>query len=471
MTSAYILVAAVLILGGVLATLGDRLGSKVGKARLRLFNLRPRQTAVVITVVTGVLISGSTLGLLFALSKSLRQGIFQLDQILTQRLNELNAVVAEKEAAETALAKARSDRQEMETALEATSDKFQLAQKQLKNLAKEVLPLRSEIKTLREQRQQLAEQKQGLMGQISQRDQQLSDRQTQLEALTTQQETLQGELNTRDQDIRTLDQQIAAKDQQLQSREQRLKELEVAMDGVRREVIILQEYYDNYQALRAGDVVITRGQVLASGVFRLRELDEAVQVIDTFLAEANRQAIQMTQPPSNQNFSRRVLRISTAQVEQIVEQLNLREEYVLRIVSAGNYVEGETGVRVFADFSPNERIFRGGDIVARYSPDRPGEGNTTNGETPVKNREIVEYLLTSTQFRARRAGLLGDIQIENGATRTWIDFLERLENLSPTIEEVRAIAQKDSYSSGPLSLRILVFSQGKVILSSEMSVS
>lgn len=42
------------MLGGILSTLGDRLGSKVGKARLSLFNLRPRKTAVVITALTEV---------------------------------------------------------------------------------------------------------------------------------------------------------------------------------------------------------------------------------------------------------------------------------------------------------------------------------------------------------------------------------------------------------------------------------
>ncbi|NJN75689.1 MAG: DUF3084 domain-containing protein [Synechococcaceae cyanobacterium RL_1_2] len=76
MTSALVLILAILLLGGLIAALGDRLGTKIGKARLRIFNLRPKQTAILVTVVTGVLISASTLGILFALSKSLRQGIF-----------------------------------------------------------------------------------------------------------------------------------------------------------------------------------------------------------------------------------------------------------------------------------------------------------------------------------------------------------------------------------------------------------
>jgi uncharacterized protein (DUF3084 family) len=58
----WLLILAVLILGGVLSTLGDRLGSRIGKARLSLFQLRPRKTAVLVTVLTGSLISALTLG-------------------------------------------------------------------------------------------------------------------------------------------------------------------------------------------------------------------------------------------------------------------------------------------------------------------------------------------------------------------------------------------------------------------------
>jgi uncharacterized protein (DUF3084 family) len=38
----WLLILALLVLGGILSTLGDRLGSRVGKARLSLLNMRPR---------------------------------------------------------------------------------------------------------------------------------------------------------------------------------------------------------------------------------------------------------------------------------------------------------------------------------------------------------------------------------------------------------------------------------------------
>ena len=66
MSSGYILIVAILILGGVIAASGDRIGTRVGKARLSLFKLRPKQTATLVTIVTGSLIAALTLGILIA---------------------------------------------------------------------------------------------------------------------------------------------------------------------------------------------------------------------------------------------------------------------------------------------------------------------------------------------------------------------------------------------------------------------
>ncbi len=87
----WILIISLLFLGGVLSTLGDRLGSRVGKARLSIFNLRPRSTAVLITVLTGSLISALSLGLMLLVSRQLRVGLFELNNLQSK------IKVAEKE--------------------------------------------------------------------------------------------------------------------------------------------------------------------------------------------------------------------------------------------------------------------------------------------------------------------------------------------------------------------------------------
>ncbi len=95
----WLLIIALLLLGGVLSTFGDRLGSKVGKARLSIFNLRPRTTAVLITVLTGSFISALSLGFLLLVSRQLRVGLFALDDLQTKlRVSRLALAPLQKES-------------------------------------------------------------------------------------------------------------------------------------------------------------------------------------------------------------------------------------------------------------------------------------------------------------------------------------------------------------------------------------
>ena len=71
----------ILILGGILSTLGDRLGTRVGKARLSIFKLRPKSTAVLITVFTGSIISAISFATMVVFDRDLRVGLFQLEDI------------------------------------------------------------------------------------------------------------------------------------------------------------------------------------------------------------------------------------------------------------------------------------------------------------------------------------------------------------------------------------------------------
>ena len=131
------LILALLVLGGVLSTLGDRLGSRVGKARLSLFNMRPRRTAVLITVLTGSLISALSLGLLLLVSRQLRVGLFELDG-LQQRLNDSRKQL---DAAETERRKARQDIARIEAALST-------AKQRAETLRNELAPLEADRERL-----------------------------------------------------------------------------------------------------------------------------------------------------------------------------------------------------------------------------------------------------------------------------------------------------------------------------------
>lgn len=49
------------IMGGLIAYMGDKLGTKVGKRRMSLFGLRPKHTSIIVTIVTGLLVAAARL--------------------------------------------------------------------------------------------------------------------------------------------------------------------------------------------------------------------------------------------------------------------------------------------------------------------------------------------------------------------------------------------------------------------------
>ena len=55
------LIAVLVVTGGAIAFIGDRLGTKIGKKRLSIFGLRPRHTSNVVTVITGFVITALTI--------------------------------------------------------------------------------------------------------------------------------------------------------------------------------------------------------------------------------------------------------------------------------------------------------------------------------------------------------------------------------------------------------------------------
>ncbi len=77
----YILVAVLIAAGALIAYLGDLVGRKLGRRRLTIFGLRPRHTAILFSVVSGVFITIVTLGTAVLVSRDVRTGLFQVNQL------------------------------------------------------------------------------------------------------------------------------------------------------------------------------------------------------------------------------------------------------------------------------------------------------------------------------------------------------------------------------------------------------
>ncbi len=85
---AWILIALLILLGGLIAPFGDILGTKIGKARFSILRLRPKKTATIITIITGGFISSISIGLLILVSEEFRQRLFVDIPFLQKTLDE-----------------------------------------------------------------------------------------------------------------------------------------------------------------------------------------------------------------------------------------------------------------------------------------------------------------------------------------------------------------------------------------------
>ncbi|HBB34172.1 MAG TPA: DUF3084 domain-containing protein [Cyanobacteria bacterium UBA8803] len=516
MTSAYILIAAILVMGGVLATLGDRIGTRVGKARLSLFNLRPRNTATLVTILTGSLISASTLGVLFGLSESLRDGVFELDDIL-QKLRharrDYETVKNQKDQVEKALGAAKAEQAKVQERLDETNRNFQEARTQLKKVSQQATILRNEIKSLLAERQQLIQERNKLNQEITQlkelvaqrdleldqREQQLKEKDNRLKEkdnrLKKQDQKLvetdrrlkekDNRLKEQDQELKEQDQLIAAiaqrelllkeaitqretrlqeleaqltqREEQLAERNQQLQEREKQLAFLEQQVEVLEQYYQNYQVLRQGNVALLRGQILAFGVVRIVEPSAASTAVDQLLREANRTALEIIQP-SNGEPDEPLVQITETQAKQLINQIKDGRDYVVRILSAGNYVVGEHPIQVFADAAINQVVFEAGDILGTISTDA-----STMTDRQIQQR--LDQLLAAAQFRARRAGVLGKIQVGDGTPTTLVRFIEQLKQYDQPLE-ISAVAQEVANTAGPLKMQLVVTQNGQVIFGS-----
>lgn len=96
-TSSFLLILVLILLSGVIAYVGDFLGRRVGKRKLSVLALRPRYTAILISIITGILISTITLAILSVASQDVRTALFGMEE-LKAKLASLNEEVLSRNA-------------------------------------------------------------------------------------------------------------------------------------------------------------------------------------------------------------------------------------------------------------------------------------------------------------------------------------------------------------------------------------
>ena len=274
------LILVLAIMGGAIAFIGDKLGSKIGKKRLSIFGLRPYHTSVLMTVITGIMIAAATLGVLAVTSKDVKTALFGMEKLKT----ELIALNNDKLTAQQELA-----------------DKNKL----IASLDNQIKETTASLEEMQSERDAINAQLVALQERYAQADTDLAAMKAEVETLEASREKLNAEI----------------------------KELEDATAQLRAGLI----------AIREGEVVFRAGEVLYSGILNagLSE-EENDKQMDTFLAAAN-QAILARMEVKTKDVQALWLPNTMVQEAKKVLAASRGTMYI-RICAAGNIISGEMAV-------------------------------------------------------------------------------------------------------------------------------
>lgn len=163
------LILILAVMGGIIAFLGDKLGSKIGKKKMSLFGLRPYHTSVLITIVTGIAVAAATMGALTLVSEDVRTALFGMNRLKS----EIAALNSDKQAVEAELsgqnAKVKALDEEIKVSSSALADANRqkvISQKQLKEVQGRYREAEAGLAATKEQVSSLAASRDKLQGEV-----------------------------------------------------------------------------------------------------------------------------------------------------------------------------------------------------------------------------------------------------------------------------------------------------------------
>lgn len=391
------LIVVLVLTGGVIAFIGDRLGSKVGKKKLSLFGLRPRHTSILVTIITGILITTVTFGILAIASKDVRTALFGMNKLKAE-LNEKQSMLEE---ASGALVNVKND-------LNTTKEEYAKSKKDLEETQEDLEIAQQAAELLRQEQVALQNRNQELW----------SDNQTLIEH----------------------NQRLAENNQFLLANNESLKADNLELEKTNND---LQEGIEN---IRERPIIYRVGELLASGV--IKKTDDPVKIqndLNQIIALANSKIIDRLGTEGSKDG----VWIYPIEYQKAMDRLKqAKGDTVIRLIVAANLVKGDP-VLTELEMHPNRVVYQENEFVYQKIYNVPIDGS--NSEM------LISDFLRNVNMTAINNGILpnpltGTVGVING---NQIYAIEKAlaENRGKDVL-ISAFAAADTEVLGPLRLHI-----------------
>lgn len=391
------LIVVLVLTGGVIAFIGDRLGSKVGKKKLSLFGLRPRHTSILVTIITGILITTVTFGILAIASKDVRTALFGMNKLKAE-LNEKQSMLEEASGALV----------NVKNALNTTKEEYAKSKKDLEESQEDLEIAQQAAELLRQEQVALQNRNQELW----------SDNQTLIEH----------------------NQSLAQNNQFLLANNESLKADNLELEKTNSD---LQEGIEN---IRERPIIYRVGELLASGV--IKKTDDPVKIqndLNQIIALANSKIIDRLGTEGSKDG----VWIYPIEYQKAMDRLKqAKGDTVIRLIVAANLVKGDP-VLTELEMHPNRVVYQENEFVYQKIYNVPIDGS--NSEM------LISDFLRNVNMTAINNGILpnpltGTVGVING---NQIYAIEKAlaENRGKDVL-ISAFAASDTEVLGPLRLHI-----------------
>lgn len=408
MESGWFMLIVLAVMGGLIAYLGDKIGSKVGKRKIKLMGLRPKYTSILVTIMTGISIAVVTLGVMSVLSENARVALFGMNK-LRQQQHVL------EEQRDRLLAEADKLAREMQEKNDLLAD--------------------NELK--------LASQEEQLDGANDRLRLTLLD----LEQVQAARDDASAQLGI----VQTAFNQVHV---DLATAQGEIEELEHTKAGLTKTVAALDErnrlLNESMLTVREGTVLFRVGEVLSSSVLTAgQSQDETRSQLSGIMVNINnmiRQRLNITDEKAV------LLYISPDEFERTVQELSNspKDSKLIRVTAAGNIITGEPAL-VHVNIYDNNLVYnRGREVYTEYF---------TSEEIESGAELQLLHFLHNVNRSAQADGILPDPLSGNVGALTAVemfDTISRMKAYGNTGLTLRAVTTQNIFTAGPLRIEIRV---------------
>ena len=388
-------ILVLMAMGGIIAYLGDKIGTRVGKRRLTLFGLRPKYTSVIITILSGTLIACLTVATMAVLNENVRVALFGLSRLHAE-MDRLNEDIAAKN--------------------EALSQ----GEKLLHEKNAEIDRMTGRLSTISDE--------------LSQVEAQRNNMQAQLSVVEDAYEKAKADITTSAAEIKALEETKA----ELSGNIEKLNQ--------EREVLI-----DSISAIREGTVIFRAGQVINTAVVDAHmDKETAAGVLANILNDINGALCERL---NVQDKNAVLVRVRPEDFEKAVADItDAKDKKLIRITAAGNIILGESAVVNF-DIHDDITIYKEGDLILEKNLDEYKDFQNLDLKLLRFLKDVNQISQEKGVLPDPITGDVGELD-----SREMMDTLQRIHDLAGKCI-LRAIARKDVTTAGPVVITVKVIPQ------------